>query len=302
MNIVYIEKAKNIDEILSKWQRRLPLSMKKRLAKSKVYFEKQGENVECKVFFYNGIKDKVLENIGQNLRNTIVTNEYKNVVISNELKKNSIIMDKLQSLNILNGRWLFNYLISDVINYILLKKNKEIEKSEISILVNKTTDTAIQNILNIAKNAKILNIVTQNLAVFKQIEEKLYIEQGIMIRVTNNKKRSLLKSDVIINLDFTEEELAKYYLPSRGIIVNVNNKIKIKKRSFSGININGYNISIPDEYKREGFEDNEMYESLLFRKTGFQNVINRIKGDKIKIISLIGNKGIINEKEYTALQ
>lgn len=302
MNIVYIEKAKNINEILSKWQRRLPLSMKKRLAKSKVYFEKQGENVECKVFFYNGIKDKVLENIGQNLRNTIVTNEYKNVVISNELKKNSIIMDKLQSLNILNGRWLFNYLISDVINYILLKKNKEIEKSEISILVNKTTDTAIQNILNIAKNAKILNIVTQNLAVFKQIEEKLYIEQGIMIRVTNNKKRSLLKSDVIINLDFTEEELAKYYLPSRGIIVNVNNKIKIKKRSFSGININGYNISIPDEYKREGFEDNEMYESLLFRKTGFQNVINRIKGDKIKIISLIGNKGIINEKEYTALQ
>lgn len=302
MNIVYIEKAKNIDEILSKWQRRLPLSMKKRLAKSKVYFEKQGENVECKVFFYSGIKDKVLENIGQNLKNTIVTNEYKNVVISNELKKNSIIMDKLQSLNILNGRWLFNYLISDVINYILLKKNKEIEKSEISILVNKTTDTAIQNILNIAKNAKILNIVTQNLAVFKQIEEKLYIEQGIMIRVTNNKKRSLLKSDVIINLDFTEEELAKYYLPSRGIIVNVNNKIKIKKRSFSGININGYNISIPDEYKREGFEDNEMYESLLFRKTGFQNVINRIKGDKIKIISLIGNKGIINEKEYTALQ
>lgn len=215
MNIVYIEKAKSADEILKKWQRKLPLSMKRRLVKNKVYFQKQGENIECKVFFYDGIKDKVLEHIGETLKKTIVVNEYKNVVVSNELKKNTVIINKLQGLDILNGRWLFNYLIYDVINYILAKKNKEIEKSEISVLVNKTTDTFIQNILNIAKNAKILNIVTENIAVFKQIEEKLYDDFGIMIRVTNNKKRSLLKSDVIINLDFTEEELAKYYLPSK---------------------------------------------------------------------------------------
>lgn len=215
MNIVYIQKAKTMDEVLAKWQKRLPLSIKKRIVKGKVYFEKQGENVESKVFLFDKSEDKDLEKIGQNLKNTITTNEYKNVVISNELKKNAIIMDKLQGLNILNGRWLFNYLISDVINYILLKKNKEIEKAEISILVNKTTDNNIQNILNIAQNAKILNIVTENLAIFKQIEEKLYAEQGIMIRVTNNKKRSLLKSDIIINLDFTEEEVSKYYLPGK---------------------------------------------------------------------------------------
>lgn len=215
MNIVYIEKAKSADEILKKWQRKLPLSMKRKMVKNKVYFQKQGENIECKVFFYDGIKDKVLEQLGETLKKTIVVNEYKNVVVSNELKKNTVIMNKLQGLDILNGRWLFNYLIYDVINYILAKENKEIEKSEISVLVNKTTDTFIQNILNIAKNAKILNIVTENIAVFKQIEEKLYDDFGIMIRVTNNKKRSLLKSDVIINLDFTEEELAKYYLPSK---------------------------------------------------------------------------------------
>lgn len=215
MNIVYIEKAKEIDEVLTKWQRRLPFSIKKRVIKSKVYFEKKGENVESKIFFFDKPNEKDLEKIGQNLKNTITTNEYKNVVVSNELKKNTIIMDKLQGLNILNGRWLFNYLIYDVINYILLKKNKEIEKAEISILVNETTDTNVQNILNLAQNVKILNVVTQNLAVFKQIEEKLYDELGIMIRVTNNKKRSLLKSDVIINLDVTGEELSKYYLPSK---------------------------------------------------------------------------------------
>lgn len=85
-------------------------------------------------------------------------------------------------------------------------------------------------------------------------------------------------------------------------MVNVNQAIKIKKKSFSGININGYNINVPDTYKRDGFNDNEMYESFLLCKTQFQNVINKIKEDKIKIISLVGNNGIINEKEYTALQ
>ncbi len=215
MNIVYISKAKSIDEVLTKWQRKLPLSIKKRVSKNKIYFEKQGENIECKIFFYEKSKDKVLENLGQNIKNTIIANEYKNVVISNELKQNTIILNNLQGLNILNGRWLFNYLIYDTIDYILQKKNKEINESEISILANKTTDTNIQNILNIAKSVKVLNIVTENIAIFKQIEEKLYKEIGIMVRVTNNKKRSLLKSDIIINLDFNEEELNKYSIPSK---------------------------------------------------------------------------------------
>lgn len=87
-----------------------------------------------------------------------------------------------------------------------------------------------------------------------------------------------------------------------GIIVNVNQEVKIHKKSFSGINVNSYNINIPDEYKRNGFCDIEMYESTLMCKTQFQNIINKMKEDNIEISSLIGNNGIINEKEYIALQ
>ena len=209
MNIVYVSKAKNMDEMLTKWQTKLPLVIKKKIIKNKISFKKSKENIECK------IKNKNLEIIGQKLKNVIVANEYKNVVLSNEIKNNSIIVDKLQGLNILDGRWLFNYLIFDIIKYISLKRKKEISENEISILVNKTTDTNVQNILNIAQSVKVLNIVTENIAIFKQIEEKLYKENGIMIRVTNNKKKSLLRSDIIINIDFTNEEFAKYYLPSK---------------------------------------------------------------------------------------
>lgn len=81
----------------------------------------------------------------------------------------------------------------------------------------------------------------------------------------------------------------------------MNNAIKIKKKSFSGINVNGYVINIPNEYKREKFNDNEIYESMLFCKTQFQNILDKIKEDGVKIISLEGNNGIINEKEYSNL-
>lgn len=74
--------------------------------------------------------------------------------------------------------------------------------------------------------------------------------------------------------------------------------MKRNKKSFLGININGYKINIPNEYKREGFEDNEMYEGALFCKTQFQNILDKIKEDDIEIISLIGKNGVIDEKEF----
>ncbi len=215
MNIVYIEKTDNIDDVLTKWKRKMPLNIKRRMVKNKVVIETLGENAECKAFFDSKSKDKVLENIGKKIKDMVMGNGYRNVVISNELKKNEIIMKNLQELNILNGIWLFNYLVGDIIDYIAMKKNKEINKMEVAILVNKTTSINMENIINIAQNAKILNIVTENLGVFNQFEEKLYDELGIMVRVTNNKKKSLLKTDVIINLDFDESEVAKYYLPSK---------------------------------------------------------------------------------------
>ncbi len=215
MNIVYVSKANDVDEMITNFGKKLPLCIKRRLAKNKVILNKQGENIECKAFFYDKLKDKELQKIGQKMKQIILANEYKNIVVSNALKKRLSVYNELKGLNILNGRWLFNYLIYDVINYILDKKRAKITESEISILVNQTTDTNIQNILKIAQNVKILNIVTDNIAIFKQIEEKLYNDMGIMVRVTNNKRKSLLKSDIIINLDFDEENFNKYNVPNK---------------------------------------------------------------------------------------
>lgn len=215
MNVVYIDMAKEAEEVLSKWQSKLPLKLKRKIAKNKVKLQKNGEDANCQIYLTKKTKEKDLQKIGQKIKNIIAANEYKTIAVADSVKSNELIYNELKQFNILNGRWLFNYLVYDIVNYILYRKDIEINESEISILVNETTDINVQNILRIAENVKILNIVTDNIAVFKQIEEKLYEEKGIMIRVTNNKKKSLLKSDIIINFDFDEGKLAKYYLPSK---------------------------------------------------------------------------------------
>lgn len=121
-----------------------------------------------------------------------------------------------------------------------------------------------------------------------------------MLNITNNKKKSLLKVEIIINIDFAEENINKYKIYDKAIIININDKINIQSKRFNGINVNYYKIEIPNEYKLEGFQDEIIYESLLYGKS-FKNANKEILKDNIKINKLIGNNGIIKEHEFAQI-
>lgn len=130
------------------------------------------------------------------------------------------------------------------------------------------------------------------------MQEYLYNEFGIVLSVTNNKKKSLLKSEIIINMDFVEESINKYKIYDNAIIVNISDKINIQSKRFNGININYYKIQIPDEYKLEGFQNEIVYESLAYGKN-YKYIYEKIIKDQIKINKLIGNNGVIKEREIS---
>ena len=156
------------------------------------------------------------------------------------------------------------------------------------------------NIIEIAKKVKRLNVVTNNIQKFKKVEEYLYNEFGIMIRVSNNPKKDLLNSDIIINIDFPKETLKKYQLPNKGILLNINEEYEMTTKKFCGININNYEISIPQEYKAEGFKEELIYESYIYNKP-IVEVKKMLSKDKIRIKNLIGKNGIINKNEFMEL-
>ena len=221
------------------------------------------------------------------------------VALSIYLDKNQLLKNYLysQNVNILDGRFLFKCLSYKLIEYILHIKNKEMEFEEVSMLINDFTDINKDLIIDIAKKIKRLNIVTNNINKCKRIEEYLYDEFGIMLNISNNKRRSLLKSELIINIDFPEELINKYTIYDKAIILNINDKINIKSKRFNGININYYKAVIPDNYKLEDFADEILYESLICVDTSYKSIIEKIKKDKIRIKELIGNNGIINKNE-----
>lgn len=221
-----------------------------------------------------------------------------NIVISKYLNKDKFkIYLYSQDVNILDGKYLFKCLIYYLLEYIFNIKEKQMEFGEVTLLINDFDSLSTELIIFIAKNIKRLNIVTNHIEKCKKIEEYLYDEFGIMLNVSNNKKSSLLKSELIVNIDFPEEILNKYKIYDKAIILNILEKVTVKSIRFNGINVSNYKIIIPEEDKLNEFEDEIVYESLIYSYKELNSIMKKIDNDKVKIEALIGNNGFINENE-----
>lgn len=217
------------------------------------------------------------------------------IVLSKDLQKNQVYVNMLYSYgyDIVDGKWLFEAISAKVFDYIADKKQITKSQTPISILVNNLTDYTLENIKILANDYKNLNIVTNHIEKFKKIENQIYDEQGLMITVTNNKKKSLAKSNMILNIDFPKELLNKYNIFDEAIIVNINGNMKIDKKRFNGVLINDYEICT------NIFEDNnkyyikELYEAEFYPKLTFKELQDKIKRDKLEIKELYGANGKI---------
>lgn len=210
-----------------------------------------------------------------------------------------------QKVKIFDGRWLFKYLINDCIQYICSSKKENMQYQEISFVINKLDRVGFFNILEIAPKVKVLNIITSNVKQFKRIENILYEESGIVLNINNNYSKSLIKSDIIFNFDFSEEEFNKYELPRKTCIINLNQEVNIKSKSFEGINSNFYEIQMPVKYLKniclKDFFDEILYESYIYKNTNPENIKRELKQDNIRINFLIGKNERIRKNEYLKL-
>ena len=271
--------------------------------------EKLNNNIICYIpkNYIKIIYKFIAKIVSKKICNVLYDNNINNVVLSNKLKTNNIIINAIQSENIeiLDGRELFKDLILKIIEYVLSLQNEDISKYEITLLTNDLSNNVINNIIYLSNKVKVLNVVTNNIKDYKKVEEKIYNKFGILIRITNNKRKSLANTKLIFNIDFPEEILNEYIIYDKAIIINICKKIKILSKKFNGINVNYYNIKLPIEYKNffskyniyRNFNENELYESILYNDNGkdFFNRINNIEDNNVSILNLIGENGVISE-------
>ena len=180
---------------------------------------------------------------------TLIKNDIQYVVLSKKLTENRNFINALNANNIkiFNGRWLEKYLTFEILEYVINQKAIKKEETEIAVTTNEITDLTIETIKTLAKQYKRLIVVTNHIEKLRRIEKELYDNNGILIVVANNTKKSLLKSKLILNLDFNMQVLNKYKINENAIIINVEGDMKIKSKRFSGININDYEIEVGRE-------------------------------------------------------
>lgn len=246
------------------------------------------------------IKSKRAEKLAKKTKRILDKTNCNKIVLSKAMKTQEIYKNYLYSynINIVEGRWLFEVLSKQILEYVIKKEKMKKEETRLSILVNEITDNFLQNIKEIVKQYKSVNIVTNHIEKFKRIEEKILQEDGIMITVTNNKKKSLAKSEIILNVDFPTELINQYYIYEEAIIINLRGNVKINRKRFNGININDYKMKFNylDEFdydKNNLYDKKDIYEAQIYQKQPYQEIIKRIKKDKVKIVGLIGNKTVL---------
>ena len=219
----------------------------------------------------------------------------KKIVISKEIEKEDTYINYLNTygIEISDGKWLFEILVPEIIEYIINKK--QLENFRISFLINDLTNIEIENIKILARKYKLINIITNHIEKFKNLE-RILDEEGIVIAVTNNKKKSLIKSEIILNIDFPQELINKFNIKEDAVIVNIKGKTKINKKRFNGLCVNDYEIDFRDDRKSQKalnskYSLKNLYESELYKKQRIDEIRNKIKFDKVVIKYLILNNG-----------
>ena len=239
--------------------------------------------------------------------------EIEALVFSKELEggfKEEVCKLLGKKIDIVNGKRLMEYMEFEIVKYILNKQGTNTKEEDIYIIFKKETGLDLNFLKRFIENFKVTNIVTNDIERLKNVQENLLENDGILIAVSNNKKKALKRAKYVININLNKEELEKYTINRNSIIINIRENVKYSNPGFDGININYFNISCPDEYVEKfeqigsieaNFDLVKLYESILLcnnmQKQELEAVYERIKKDDICVAGLIGNNGRISDEE-----
>lgn len=248
-------------------------------------------NLFCKIKEENNIiyipsnKEKIIKRLVQKLK---------------EDEVDYIIKDKSVQLkyNELDGRYINKYMIPEILDFCFNYLEKEGILEEIYVCTNNFNRENIDIVQELVNKVKVVNIVTNQLRQFQELEKRLE-KNDIYITVSSNKRKALKKANIIINLDF--QNFNGFNINRNSIIINCNQNIEVGK-DFEGICIQKVAIStnkvmrifseMPDMDKDKLIEAELLKEKDYFSRRAF------IISNKIKIVNLMGKRTIINKNEF----
>lgn len=296
-NVIYVDYLDSYLDILnykfSKWFRKCIYTFFNFLG-----YVKQKDNVLTLMCVEN---DEINKRMINNLLKKVKHINTNNIVIAEKLLKNVEFISLFErNFNILDGRWLYKFLIFNIIQKIGLIQNKKINEYEVTVLCNSPTEIVFENIKKLSQNCKVVNILTvDKTEKFTNIEKCLYEKYGLLLNVSTNIKKVCLFSDIIVNIDFDVETLKKCTFKDKSILIQCT-KEKFEK-NFRAV-ITFYRLSFDNIYmsffnKKKNFEEEILYESLFYYPISLEGMEKFLLRDNVKIKGFEGLHGKINFRE-----
>ena len=262
-----------------------------------------GNNILCEVPIKEYKKNSIFKLI-KCVTNIAKENNIKDIILSKELSGIQELKVAFSNKDLIEGKYILKVMIDEVIDYISNIKNERMENQTIYILACEYSKLNLELIELLSYKVKSVNIITNRLNKFLIFERNLYEKKGIMITVSNNKRKALSKASLIINLDFKNDMIKQYKINRTAIFINLTKEQLEISKSFSGIIVNG--LRIQDDFNKDlkisklykFFNKTLVYESTLLKNRNLEDIRKEINNDNIKIQALIGSRGLIQEAEY----
>ena len=232
----------------------------------------------------------------------------KQVVLSKPLWKKAQLVAYLNETGkeLRDGRYLFSCLSLEVLEFIAGQMQEPLVNQEICILLNNTSSYYKELVLQIATKVKRIKLVTNHIEQFRTVESELYDTLGIMMTLSNNKKKSLAKAGIILNMDFPEELVDKYTIGRNAILINLEEKVTMTRKNFNGIVISDYLLNAIEEVddmvqKYPALEKNHVCE-VGFLNLSMNEIKNKKDVEKMEIAGLVGNNGVIDVNDFLRIK
>lgn len=230
-------------------------------------------------------KEKIYIKIKKKLEKEKTQTQKIQIILSKNIKK---YQEKLKEYKIVDGKQTFIKKVENILEKIL--QENAIQMQDVYILANKYSEQSMYLIRNLAPKVKTMNIITKEIEKYRTLEEIMQ-ENGIAISISNNKKKSLKKAKIIINLDFEKEEIIKYTIFRNAILINLTQEKITNLKGFDGIIVQDIEVNLEEA---EWIKQNRMLEE--FRQLEVYESIENLNTN-IQVIKLYGNNGPIDEKE-----
>lgn len=239
-----------------------------------------------KIYFIPNIeKESVYKKLYKKLEKEKTQTQKIQIILSKKLKQ---YKEYLKQYKIVDGKQSFIKLVEEILLKVLEKN--PLQMQDIYILTNRYCEQSIFIIKKLSQKVKTMNIITKEIEKYKTLEEILG-EKGIAICIANNKKKSLKRAKIIINIDFSKEELSKYAIFRNALIINIAQDKLTNLKGFEGIIVQDIEVYFKEN---KVLNQNGLFEN--FRQLEIYESISN-SNEKIQISKLYGNNGQISEKE-----